>query len=146
MPPLSLAFLKCATINVRGLSQRKFSLVSDFFRASRLDFCFIQETMISNDPVLRSFSSSWPGPSFWAPAVGRRGGGGGVAILCSDVFRNNVSVWQKDQSGRILSLLVKFDDFNLKLVNLYVLYVRFRLRERFSFSRSRPVFFQTPGS
>ena len=49
-----------------------------------------------------------------------RGGGGGVAILCSDVLRNNVSVWQKDQSGRILSLLVKFDDFNLNLVNLYV--------------------------
>ena len=118
MRPLSLAFLKCATINVRGLSQSKFSLVSDFFRASRLDFCFIQETMISNDAVLSSFSSSWPGPSFWAPAVGRRGG---VAILCSDVFRNNVSVWQKDESGRILSLLVKFDDFNLNLVNLYVL-------------------------
>ena len=95
MPPLSLAFLKCATIYVRSLSQRKFSLVSDFFRASRLDFCFIQETMISDDVVLRSFSSSWPGPSLWAPAVGRRGG---VAILSSDVFRHNVSVWQKDQS------------------------------------------------
>ena len=127
MPPLSLAFLKCATINVRGLSQRKFSLVSDFFRASRLDFCFIQETMISNGAVLRSFSSSWPGPSFWVPAVGR-----------------SLSVWQKDQSGRILSLLVKFDDFNLNLVNLMCR--RFRLRERFSFSRSRPFFFQTPGS
>ena len=112
MRPLSLPFLKCATINVRGLSQRKFSLVSDFFRASRPDFCFIQETMISNDAVLRSFSSSWPGASFWAPAVG--------PCLCFDVFRNNVSVWQKDQSGCILSLLVKFDDFNLNLVNLYV--------------------------
>ena len=135
MPPLSLTFLKCATINVRGLSQRKFSLVSDFFRASRLDFCFIQETMISNDAVLRSFSSSWPGPSFWAPAVGRRGG---VAILCSDVFRNNVSVWQKDQSGRILSLLVKFDDFNLNLVNLYVPTIP---AERKIFFQSVPSFF-----
>ena len=141
MPPLILDFLKCATINVRGLSQRKFSLVSDFFRASRLDFCFIQETMISNDAVLRSFSSSWPGPSFWAPAVGRRGGGGGgggVAILCSDVFRKNVSVWQKDQSGRILSLLVKFDNFNLNLVNLCVTTIP---AERKIFFQSVPSFF-----
>ena len=75
MPPISLAFLKCATINVRGLSQRKFSLVSDFFRASRLDFCFIQETMISNDAVLRSFSSSWPLLS------GGEGGGGGSYLM-----------------------------------------------------------------
>ena len=61
------------------------------------------------------------GPQLLGPCCREeRGGGGGVAILCSGVFRNNVSVWQKDQSGRILSLLVKFDDFNLNLVNLYV--------------------------
>ena len=95
--------------------------------------------MISDDAVLRSFSSSWPGPSFWAPAVWRRGGGGGgVAILCSDVFRNNVSVCQKDQSGRILSLLVKFDDFNLNLVNLYVPTIP---AERKIFFQSVPSFF-----
>ena len=97
--------------------------------------------MISNDAVLRSFSSSWLGPSFWAPAVWRRaGGGGGVAILCSDVFRNNVSIWQKDHCGRILSLLVKFDDFNLNLVNLYAPTI---LAERKIFFHSVPYFFSS---
>ena len=51
---------------------------------------------------------------------GGKGGRGWVAILCSDVFRDNVSVCQNDQSGPIFSLLVKFDEFNLNLVNLYV--------------------------
>ena len=75
-----------------------------------------------------------------APASGPllSGGEGGVAILCSDVFRNNVSVWQKDQSGRILSLLVKFDDFNLNLVNLYVPTIP---AERKIFFQSVPSFF-----
>ena len=74
-----------------------------------------------------------------APASGPllSGGEGGVAILCFDVFRN-VSVWQKDRSGRILSLLVKFDDFNLNLVNLYVPTIP---AERKIFFQSVPSFF-----
>ena len=67
-----------------------------------------------------------------------RGGGGRVAILCSDIFHNNVSVWHKDQSGRILSLLVKFDDFNLNLVDLYVPTIP---AERNIFFQSVPSFF-----
>lgn len=39
--------------------------------------------MISDDVTCRSFSSRWPGPSFWAPACRGRGG---VTILCSDRF------------------------------------------------------------
>ena len=50
------------------------------FRQESLVFCFIQETMISDKQVINSLSSRWRGPSFWSPAVGRRGG---VAILLS---------------------------------------------------------------
>ena len=46
--------------------------------------------MISDDSVSRAFSSEWRGPSFWAPALGRSGG---VAILCSEAYAGNVSVW-----------------------------------------------------
>ena len=92
------------------------SFVSEFFSKSRLDFCFVQETMISDDSVRLSLSSRWRGPSFWAPAIGRRGG---VAVLRADRFRNSISVWQKDTGGRILSLLIALDGFNLNLVNVY---------------------------
>ena len=51
--------------------------------------------MISDDSVSRAFSSEWRGPSFWAPALGRSGG---VAILCSEAYAGNVSVWQRDVS------------------------------------------------
>ena len=108
---------KVATINVRGLSRKKFELISDFFHTLQLDFCFIQETMISLESKILSFSADWRGPSYWAPAVGRRGG---VAILCSNDYSNAVSVWHKDSSGRILSLLVSLGSFNINLVNVYV--------------------------
>ena len=68
------------------LNSRKFKLISRFFTSSDLDF----RRMISDDSVSRAFSSEWRGPSFWAPALGRSGG---VAILCSEAYAGNVSVW-----------------------------------------------------
>ena len=73
--------------------------------------------MVSLESKIMSFSADWSGPSYWAPAVGRRGG---VAILCSNDYRNAISVWQKDSSGRILSLLVSLGAFNVNLINVYV--------------------------
>ena len=44
--------------------------------------------MISDADQIKSLSSRWTGPSFWAPAIGRRGG---VAVLFSKDFRDKVS-------------------------------------------------------
>ena len=98
----------------------------------------MQETKISDDSVSRAFSSEWRGPSFWAPALGRSG----VAILCSEAYAGNVSVWQRDVSGRVLSLTVKFGTFK---INLTYMLRRFRLRGRRSFRWSRLFSFQTLG-
>ena len=73
MRPLNFTF-SGATINVRGLSRKKFELIKYFFHTSQLDFCFIQETMISLESKIAPFSASWSGPGFWATAVGTRGG------------------------------------------------------------------------
>ena len=80
------------------MSRRKFELIADFSRSSNLDFCFVQETMISKETKIASLSASWRVPSFWAPAVGRRGS---VAILCPQVFLDQVSVWQRDSNGAL---------------------------------------------
>ena len=71
--------------------------------------------MISDDDSLQTLSKKWKGPSYWSPALGRRGG---VAILCSPRQREHISVWQKDAGGRLVSLL-KFDNCKINLVNIY---------------------------
>ena len=72
--------------------------------------------MISDKRVIDSLSSRWRGPSFWSPAVGRRGG---VAILLSSSLQDNLSVWKKDTEGRVLSVLLNIDSQSINLVNLY---------------------------
>ena len=72
--------------------------------------------MISDNDSLKSLSKKWKGPSYWSPALGRRGG---VAILCSLRQREHISVWQKDAGGRLVSLLLKFDNCKINLVNIY---------------------------
>ena len=96
---------------------------------------FLQETNISDDSVSRAFSSEWRGPSFWVPALERSGG---VAILSSEAYAGNVSVWQRDVSGRVLSLTVKFGTFKINLVTLYAPTVP---SERKAFFQVVPSFF-----
>ena len=68
--------------------------------------------MISDDDSLKTLSKKWKGPSYWSPALRRRGG---VAILCSPRQREHISVWQKDAGGRLVSLLLKFDNCKINL-------------------------------
>ena len=117
------------------MSRKKFELIAEFFRSWNLDFCFVQEPMISKESKIASLSASWRGPSFWAPAVGRRGG---VVILCSQDYSDQVSVWQKDSNGRIVSLLVQCDSVKLNLVNIYAPTVP---AERKVFLQTVPSFF-----
>lgn len=65
---------------------------------------------------IKSLSYQWRGPSFWSPAIGKQGG---VAILISQKFNGNVTTWKKDSNGRVLSLLVEFDNVMINLVNVY---------------------------
>ena len=98
--------------------------------------------MISLESKIALFSSSWSGPSFWTPAVGTRGG---VAILCSNDYSSAISVWQKDSSGRILSVLVSLESLNINLVNVYAPTARaegktfLQLIPAFFFPNSRPL-------
>ena len=72
--------------------------------------------MVSDEASLTTLARKWNGPSYWSPAIGRRGG---VAILCSPRQRQNILVWQKDAGGRLVSLLLKYDNCKINLVNVY---------------------------
>lgn len=72
--------------------------------------------MISDEISQSALAREWNGPSYWSPAIGRRGG---VAILCSPHQRDNISVWQKDAGGRLISLLITINGIRINLVNVY---------------------------
>ena len=76
----------------------------------------MQETLAATDSSIRKFTSQWSGPSYWSPALGKQGG---VAVLVKENSPFEVLNWQKDSSGRIVSLLVKVADARFNLVNIY---------------------------
>ena len=104
------------TINIRGLGGVKLDLIADLVNKSDIDICFIQETQISHDNVIRSLSSRWRGSSFWSPALGRQGG---VAVLFSTRFAGEIKQWKKDSEGRVISVQICFGNANYNLVNVY---------------------------
>ena len=82
----------------------------------KLDFIFLQETLVSKFESICDFQSRWSGPSFWSPALGKQGG---VAIFVQENSRFDILNRQKDSSGTIVSLLVKVDDACFNLVKIY---------------------------
>ena len=72
--------------------------------------------MISDEISQSALAREWNGPSYWSPAIGQRGG---VAILFSPDQRDNISVWQKDAGGRLISLLIMITGIRINLVSVY---------------------------
>ena len=79
-------------------------------------FVFVQETLISSESTIKSLSRRWPGRSFRSPASGRQGG---VVTLISSRCSDEMISWKKDSHGRIVSLLVRSNDVDVNLVNIY---------------------------
>ena len=52
------------TINVRGLSEAKLDLISDYFVRFNVDVCFVQETQVSCERSISSLSARWDGEVF----------------------------------------------------------------------------------
>ena len=102
------------SINLRGFNTCKEGLILNSIWS--FDLCFVQETLLSSASSIKHLSSRWPGPSFWSPAIGRRGG---VAVLINDKFDGKVLNWRKDPCGRIISLLVDLFDLRINLISIY---------------------------
>lgn len=129
--------MKICSINLRGFNSQREGLIFDHART--FDLVFIQETLISDPQRINLLRSRWQGPSFWSPAVGKQGG---VAILVNNNFSGKVSSWRKDSNGRVLSLLVEFNDFRINVVNIYAPAV---LTERKAFFESLHQYFLPAG-
>lgn len=66
-------------INSCGFNSRKENLIFDHLHSASpvIDFCPIQETMISGPAFYTFLTSRWRGPCFWSPSIG--GGGGDLS-------------------------------------------------------------------
>jgi len=92
------------------------NLLFDLIEKSDCDICFVQETLVSLDSSINSLSHRWLGRSFWSPANGKQGG---VAVLISPKCDSEVLSWKRDSLGRIISILVRIDNVDFNLVNIY---------------------------
>lgn len=105
------------SINARGLGNPlNCNLFFDLITKSRCDLCFVQETFVCSEQNIRALSRRWLGSSFWSPAIGKQGG---VAILVSPDFSDEIVSWKKDSNGRVLSILIRINDVDINFVNVY---------------------------
>ena len=103
------------SINSRGFNQATRKALLDYVRFGFGIIC-IQETLISDPVAFNSLVADWSGPSFWSPAVGKQAG---VIVLISDRFDGQVLSWRRDHDGRVLSLLVEYNNRKFNIINVY---------------------------
>ena len=108
---------KLTTLNVRGFGEgAKQKDIFDYCDGTRSDFTFLQETLASRDTVIADLRNTWPGKSFWSPALGKQGG---VAVLVAEKTDFEIKQWKKDSSGRIISLLACLGSLRYNFINVY---------------------------
>ena len=106
---------KTLSLNTRGFTQpfRDYLFHNLIFDADI--FCF-QEVQISDPSFFKSFADKWRGSCFWSPALGKQGG---VMTCFSDSFDYEVVQWKRDTSGRVVSVVIKINDYSFNIVNIY---------------------------
>ena len=106
---------KTLSLNTRGFTQpfRDYFFYNLLFEADI--FCF-QEVQISDPSFFQSFAEKWQGSCFWSPALGKQGG---VITCLSDSFDYEVIQWKRDTSGRVVSVVIKINDYSFNIVNIY---------------------------
>ena len=103
-------------MNIRSFGDdAKQRAIFDFAKNSHADFVCLQETLVS-DSLISTFRSKWKGSSFWSPALGKQGG---TVIPVPENSDFEIKKWQRDSSGRIVSILASLADINFNIVNIY---------------------------
>ena len=76
----------------------------------------LQETYLGSDDFTQ-FKTLWDGPVFYSPARSNRSCG--VALAFSNKLRCSYSQLRHDDSGRCVSTLCTFQDFSIRICNVY---------------------------
>lgn len=109
--------LKILSINVRGLgSAGKSAKIINELCHLNCDVILLQETHVSCKKRAQQFEKLWKGKCFWSFGTGKSAG---VAVFFSQNFSGKIIRFLFYSNRRILSLLVKFNNLLLNIVNIY---------------------------
>ena len=114
VPEESQLFLSAFTTKITTMPNNVPFLI--FQRVPAQILFVYKETLATRPDVFKSLTAKWPGKSFWSPALGKQGG---VVILVAENTDFKCLQWQKDSSGRIVSVLTQLGDLRINLVNIY---------------------------
>ena len=106
---------KTLSLNLRGFTQAFGDYLFHNLLFDADMFCF-QEIQISDPSSFPSFTEKWRGSCFWSPALGKQGR---VMTCLSDSFDYEAVQWRHDTSGRIVSVVIKVNDYCINIVNIY---------------------------
>ena len=118
MAPLLLLFLmtSVASINTHGLrSLDRRRIAFSIFKRSRFDIILLQETHWTSD-IEMEIRRDWGGEIFFN--YGSHSARG-VAILVNSHLEYNVKQTRSDNEGRVLNILLDFEEQTINIVNVY---------------------------
>ena len=110
--------IKIATFNCRGLNNpNKRAKVFESLKLKNLDVIVLTETNLTTLPKGRKWEREWGGRIIfsYAPTTGS-----GVVILFNPNFSHTIIKFYSHFSGRIASVHIKFNNYDFKIIGLYL--------------------------
>ena len=112
-----MQLLNINSLNCRGLGDgHKRQFLSELFKITKTDICFLQETHCSSKFIGNSWERLWGGKCFWSFGSTRSKG---VGIWFRDGLNYKILKESRDCEGRLLSLNVQFNEQRYILTNIY---------------------------
>lgn len=109
--------LRIISLNVRGLrTPSKLGKIVSELTFLNCDVIFLQETHVSCKTQADKVERLWNGKCFWSFGTSNSAS---VAVFFSPRFPGEIVRYLFDSNGRILSLLIDFQNYRFNLVNVY---------------------------
>jgi len=109
--------INICSLNCRGLGEwHKRHFLSDLFKINSVDICFLQETHCYSKFIANSWEKQWGGKCYWSFGNNRSRG---VCIWFREGLNYKILKQCRDSEGRIISLLILFNNQCIKLTNVY---------------------------
>ena len=114
------AMIRVASINLRGINKKKKMLfLNDFLISKHIKICFLQETHIDSQDVIRELEEVCNG-FFIFSTINELGKTKGVAILISKGLQELEIIGKsQDLESRIINLEIEIQKEKINLVNIY---------------------------
>ena len=114
------AMIRVASINLRGINKKeKMLFLNDFLKSKHIKICFLQETHIDSQDVIRELEEACNG-FFIFSTINELGKTKGVAILISKGLQELEIIGKsQDLESRIINLEIEIQKEKINLVNIY---------------------------